>query len=556
MEEICEVATRIRRVGEPGESWRKNYAGLVSTTVLKTNLQLVDSHKTSTYQQILDMSEIDGVEQHTYWNRCACNEIDALDRRHYPDDLPELWDPVHGLQELYVKNWDLFILGLKNTQPYAPVSHTEMMSTCRPHIKKRYQNAYDQIRERRVIFGKSQSKTKFFVKFEKIPTSKIEAGKAPRCIQYRDFKYMYAFKRSFLPITKAIKKCAELNVFGQVVNTIFTKNMLGCAIADNMRSLWLAFKNPVAVCLDHRNYDGHYCRPLIGVANKMWKKYAGCDNITRKTRLLARLLDEQFKTTGYSNNGVKFNASGKRCSGEFTTSDENGVANKHIIESVFEWIIYMLLDMGVLKGKFEDWIVYLQVNGDDSVIMLEHELWMAINKHIGDDWLNTFKSLNQETEMDISTYHFEQISYCQASPVCIDGNWLMVKKPLRTLSRVCYTDKKLDEKTVLRYYRSLGLCELAGSAGVPILQTLALRLLELAQGARPLGKVDKVWAKSMNQGRIRFKPVTRDSRLSFERAFGIAPETQLAIEAIISGREYRTKQATNLIGTYTNFHLN
>lgn len=389
----------------------------------------------------------------------------------------------------------------------------------------------------------------------------METGKAPRCIQYRDFQYMYAFKRAFLPITKAIKNCVEPNVFGQPVNTIFTKNMLGSEIADNMRGLWLKFNKPVGVCLDHRNWDGHFCRSLIGVANKMWRIYERFASDPRargrrKMNLLKRLLDEQFMTSGYSTNGVRFKASGKRCSGEFTTSDENGVSNKHILESVFEFLIYLFLEMGILKGEFSDWIVYLQVNGDDSVIIMEHELWVAITNSFDFDWLRIFRSLNQETEMEIATYYFEEISYCQSSPVCIDGKWTMVKKPLRALSRVCYTDKKLDEKTVLRYYRSLGLCELACSAGVPILQTLAVRLLELAQGARPLGNVDKVWARSMNQCEIRFKPVTRDSRLSFERAFGIAPETQVSIELAISGRDYRTIEATNLIGKYNKFHLN
>lgn len=555
METEVAVLTSIDRLDEPSQDLRLTLTGFKKATVLKTNLRLVDSHRSSKFYQILDLFHIEGTEQQAYWNKCACNELDALNRRHYPDDLPELFAPTDNLQVLYVKNWRLFIDRLIDTQPYTRVSHTEFMASCRPHIKKRYQNAYQQIRERRTIFGSNQARVNLFIKFEKIPLGKFEDGKAPRGIQFRDFTYMYAFKRAFLPITRAIKACDGRNVFGQRINSMFTKNMLGKDIANNMFEAWMEFKKPVGVCLDHSNWDGHYARPLMNVSNYMWNKYATHGYSRKRMTLLERLLSEQFVTRGASPNGLHFKASGKRCSGEYTTSDENGSANKHILESVFELIILDALKDGSLSGSFGDWKINIFVNGDDSVVMMEHELWLIVEKR--NNWLSLFRRLNQETKMDgEAAYRFEEISYCQASPVQFSGGWRMVKTPLRYLSRAAYTDKFFTEKTLLRYYRSLGLCELAVSAGVPILQTFALRLLELAQGARPLGNVDKVQARSFNQAEIRFQPVTMQTRLSFEIAFGISVSRQLQIERMISGRNYNSIQATNLIGKYSRFHLN
>lgn len=552
MEDHVGAVTQCRRINDV-EDWSWECSGHRLTTVLKTNVDLVDSHKMSTYQQILTTTIIPGTEQQTYWNRCACNELDGLDRRHYPVPLPELFEPANDLQLRYVENWRRYIDGLLDTQPYKPVSHGEMMATCRPSIKKRYQKAFEDIIRERTIFDKSTSYVKAFIKFEKVPIGKVETGKAPRCIQYRDFKYMYAFKRAFLPITKAIKNCSVKNLFGQPVNTIFTKNLLGSQIAESMRSLWDSFSFCVGVCLDHRNWDGHYDRPLMAVSRNAWLTYeAGGAKKEKRRTLLSRCLDEQFCTRGNTSNGVRYTARGKRCSGEYTTSDENGSANKHILESVFSYLIDLLVSEGKIDADRE-WKVYFSINGDDSVSYMEFELWQAISKI--PNWMQLFRNLNQETEMEIAALNFEQISYCQSSPVYVGDRWLMVKSPMRALSRIAYTDKKLDEKTVLRYYRSLGLCELAISAGVPLLQHLSLRLLELAQGARPIGGVDKTLAKSMNQDKIAYAEILMSTRFSFQAAFGISPREQILIEKIISGRNYNSRQARLLIGKYETYHL-
>ena len=304
MEQYISAATQCSRVGNDTEDWSAEYQGRTKTTVLKTNVDLVDSHKVSTYQQILTTTLIPGTEEQMYWNRCACNEFDALDRRHYPNPLGELFEPADDLQHRYVENWKVYIEGLLNTKAYKPVTHSEMMQSCRASIKKRYQKAYDDIRKQRTIFDRNTSYVKAFVKFEKIPMSKFESGKAPRCIQYRDFKYMYAFKRAFLPITKAIKECSQVNRFGQPVNTIFTKNLLGHQIGNSLRQIWDRFDNCVGVCLDHRNWDGHYDRPLMAVSRNAWLSYEKghytTDGNFKKT-LLMRCLDEQFCTRGVFN---------------------------------------------------------------------------------------------------------------------------------------------------------------------------------------------------------------------------------------------------------------
>lgn len=543
------VKTEFSRLDDEGETWRGEYNPEVKSTVLEANLQLVDSHKTSTYKQILDVFCINGTEQQSYWNKCACNELDALVRRHYPLNLPELYDPVVEIQELYVKNWKLFIDGLSATRPYKLATHSEVIASCRPNIKKRYIRAYEKIINNRLVFNKGLASVKAFVKYEKVPIGKFEAGKAPRCIQYRDFTYLYALKRVMLPITKVIKDCIVKNVFGQPVNTIFTKNYSGSKIASLLKWAWDQFTCPVGVCIDHSTFDGRYARPLIGVEITSWNDYI--TRTLKKLGLYERLLNEHFVTKGFTSHGIRFIAVGKRCSGEYTTSEGNGSSNKSMIESVFEYLYARAFALGY-EGTV---LIFIFVNGDDSVIMIESSFWLFIQEHFP-EWLDFFKSLNMKTEMDRAVYVFEQISYCQASPVLVKGLYQMVKTPLRALSRACYSDKPLTPKSVLRYYRGLGLCELATSSGVPILQALAVKFLLLSQGARPLGSVDKVYAKSMNQGGIEYTPVTTTTRMSFALAFGISISEQLSIEEALVGHSYIAKTIHQLVKPYKYFHLN
>lgn len=517
------------RLDGKSETW-SNYDSKNRRLIRKVDVTCADSHKQSYFYQIADFP---GLEEQGYWNKCPCNEMDAIQRRHFIPNLPaRLSVEASCVQREYLDQWkkmkDLLVDG---GFVYTPVSHKVVMEHTRPSIKKRYEQAWHDIRERRTVHNGGTSRISAFVKFEKIPLGKISDGKAPRLIQFRDYKYLYSFKRAFLPITLGLKSCEQYTEHGQKLNTVFTKNYPGHAIGALIHQAWSGFKSPVGICLDHKCFDGHFMTDHMKVAHTVW-------NALSKSKLLKRLLNEQLWSRLVTQCGIYVKASGKRASGEYTTSDENGTSNYNMIKTVLA-----MLDI-------EKYHVF--VNGDDSIIIMERSVFEgAVDMN---ELLNVFTYLNMETTLDKVAYTIEEISYCQSSPVFVAGECMMVKTPLRAMSRLCYTDKLYTGDTLRRYYGSLGLCELAVSAGVPLLQSFALWLISQSRGSRPIGGIDKTVAKSYNPSSLQVKEIAYSTRYSFENAFGITIPEQLKIEGYFAGNTIKT---TNLyIERYKNFHLN
>lgn len=525
---IGDYSTEFARLDGNKESWLSDTLKN-RRLIRKVNVSGADSHKQNYFYQI---ASFPGLEIQGYWNKCPCNEMDAIQRRHFIPNLTPLYtEEATLMQSLFVKEWSNFEnLLIDDGFDYQIVSHKVVMEHTRPSIKKRYEKAWFDIQQRRVIHNENTSALSAFVKFEKIPIGKIDDGKAPRLIQFRDYKYLYSFKRAFLPISLGVKSCDAMTEHGQRLNTVFTKNYPGHAIGDLIADAWGSFKDPVAVCLDHKCFDGHFMTQHMKVAHKTWNRLS-------KSKLLARLLKEQTITRIRTQCGIKVKASGKRASGEYTTSDENGITNYNMIKAV----------MKALHVKS----CQIFVNGDDSIIIMER---VDFNKIKMDQLLSEFAYLNMETSLDRIADSIEQISYCQSSPVNIGGKWTMVKTPFRAMSRLCYTDKLYPQDALRRYYGGLGLCELAVSAGVPMLQSFALWLISQSRGSRPIGGINKVVAKSINPGSLTVKEISLETRLSFEKAFGYSVEDQARVEGYFAGGI--VKDTRLYIAKYKNFHLN
>jgi len=243
-----------------------------------------------------------------------------------------------------------------------------------------------------------------------------------------------------------------------------------------------------------------------------------------KEESLKRLLKMQFVNKGVTSNGVRYKVNGTRLSGEYTTSEGNTVMN-------YLMLITWLQASNIDKAR-------VHVNGDDSVIIIEH----TQRRKLLD--LNFFRNFNMETEKDREVYDFRLISYCQTQPIRVmrDGNlvWYMVKEPARALSRIQYADNRYI-RIWERYLTGVGLCELAVSSGIPITQALSTLLVSLSN--KPLGSVDKFPANnSGNQSKI--QPIVKQTRVDYEYAFGIPELTQIMIEDQIAGLIRSTQDRT------------
>ena len=463
------------------------------------------------------------VEDQFYWNNCGCNEYDALRRRHLLGRIPG-YNPGN----LELKALEKNLVRMSEEFPtFTSVSHKTLIDHTRSSIRKRYKSAYQKLRERIVNVGDKEAISKTFVKYEKIPVGKFEDGKPPRLIQFRDFTYVYALKRQVLGHSIAMKSGCSIEWFyQQQANTVFTKLYDSYGIADVLFQSWSYFTEPVAICLDHSKFDGHYCEELLKLEHDYWLRL-------NPSKALQYLLKFQLVNRGRTVNGHKYKVTGTRLSGEFTTSEGNSVMNYAMLATWLE-------ASGVTNAR-------VHVNGDDSVVMIENK---ERHKLLGYDYFNNF---NMETEEDRVVYDFRNISYCQANPIRVERNgklvWYMVKEPLRTLARLQYAD---DQYIPIwqRYLTGVGLCELATNSGVPITQSLAKLLISLSQ--KPLGSVDK--NPALHSGNVSIeKTILEVTRIDYEVAFGITPSLQKEIELGFAGEIRFTQNLANNLTKYQNF---
>lgn len=445
------------------------------------------------------------IEDQFYWNNCACNEYDALRRRHLLGIIPGFVPGNPAFRSL-----ENNLISMSEKFPtFGPVDHKTLIENTRSTIRKRYKTAYFNLRTRVVNISSRETTSKTFVKYEKIPIGKYDDGKPPRLIQFRDFTYVYSLKKQVLGHSLAMKSGADIEwMYGQQANTVFTKLYDNYGIARVLFQSWSYFTEPVAICLDHSKFDGHYHSELLKLEHDYWLRL----NPSRELKIL---LEHQLVNRGRTVHGHKYKVEGTRLSGEFTTSEGNSVMN-------YAMLVTWLQASGITNAR-------VHVNGDDSVVIIEH---VELSKLLP---YSFFLNFNMETEEDRVVDDFRLISYCQSQPIRVikDGQltWYMVKEPLRTLARLQYSDDRYLS-IWRRYLSGVGLCELACNSGVPVMQALALVLV--SQSEKPLGSVDK--APALHSGNLScFANVHDVTRIDYEVAFGITPSLQKELELGFAG---------------------
>lgn len=413
----------------------------------------------------------------------------------------------------------------------APASHGVIMQNTRQGIRGRYRKAWLNIVNNRVMVTPSVTRLSAFVKYEKIPLGKYIAGKAPRLIQFRSYEYLYLLKSTVLGYSLTLKADGgRLRYNGQTVGTIFTKMHNNFGIAEALRESWDYFSDPIAICLDRVKFDGHYCEELLEAERGFWMV------VCNRGKLKKTLFKAQVHNKGRTQNGVIFKTKGHRMSGEYTTSDGNGGTN-------YAMLVRWLIDSGLEEHEFR-----IAVNGDDSVVFIDRS-----NRHKLLP-LDYFLNFNMETECDRIVDVFQQISYCQASPirVLVDGveKWYMTKEYKRSMERLCYAPIQY-KNCIDRYLSGIGLCELATYSGIPVMQSFALRLLQIAH-VKPLASIDRIPA-AQSGNKVMFKPIADITRSDFELAFGLPYQDQLVMENQIAGDLSMYPNIEEYTNKYKNF---
>jgi len=132
-------------------------------------------------------------------------------------------------------------------------------------------------------------------------------------------------------------------------------------------------------------------------------------------------------------------------------------------------------------------------------------------------------------------YELEHVVFCQCQPVFDGHKYVMVRDPRTAISKDCVAIKPLDNMKVYQSWCSaVGHGGISLTGGIPVWQNFYQTFVRASNGAKQL--IDSTLEgglQMMSRGMLReMDRVDDHCRLSFWRAFGVTPESQLAIEDI------------------------
>lgn len=370
--------------------------------------------------------------------------------------------------------------------------------------KGRKQTLYKQVLDDYLENGVKRAHSIYttFMKVEKVPTNK-----SPRCIQPRDRRYNIAIGRYLKPHEKRIFR-AIAKVFRQ--KYVVFKGLNATEMGTEMHSLWSQFTDPVAVGLDASRFDASVDEGMLQWEHSVY-------NMIFRSRELRRYLSWQCRSKGvaYCFDGkIKYHVQGGRGSGDMNTSLGNSMIMCAI---VWSWLQHC----GV-RAKLAN-------NGDDCVVIMERADLEKFSRGFSDFALN----LGFTMVVEAPVFELEEIEFCQTHPVCVDGEWRMVRNYSTAREKDSMCLFPLDNPGALQsWLYAVGECGLSLTAGVPVFQSLYEGYM---RNGRPSKMSEAVFMQSgsrmMAQGmEAKHQDITPETRLSFFKAFGVTPDEQVAME--------------------------
>lgn len=438
---------------------------------------------------------------------CICNEVVSA-RNRVLGQVPK--PTVAGLASLRSESRRLALkVGTR-----APWEIERVLESFTGPRKAKYQEAYESTLTNPVSAG--DGRIQAFVKAEKFdPDAKVNPD--PRMIQARSPRYNLVIAKYLRPTEHII-----YNLVGRDKLREVAKGMNQFERAATILRKFSLFKSPVCFSVDCSRWDKHVSRDVLLVEHGFYKAVVGYH--PEFDRLLSCQLNNRCRTSG----GVKYTVDGGRMSGDINTALGNCLLMVLMARSAMRMLgvdVYSIFD-----------------DGDDCLIFVEdadfNTVSMGLNK--------TFLEFGQEIKIENVAREPWDVVFCQSRIVHNGEQYAMVRNWRKVLSQsACGTKHWNDPCQVAPMLGLVGTCELALSAGVPILQDYANALIRLAGGkiaktinadsgviARLRAEFGQGWESAITNARSR--TITPEARASFERTFGVPDWEQQAIGNILA----------------------
>ena len=391
--------------------------------------------------------------------------------------------------------------------------------------RRRYQRALDDYRLRGLTKG--DSKVKMFVKLEGIKFSQDKVNPSCRAIQWRNPVFTlvacsyYKQPEHRLYLLEGAKNFPSSRFIAKNLNP-----RQRCLL---MRKKFESLPGCEMFELDASRYDAHVTEMLIKwCENVFWKKTNGSAEFDE-------ILSQKLFTKGSFRVGdetVSYKVRGGRMSGDGDTAASNCILMSCLLASFGNY-------MTSIRGGAYDFLC----DGDDSVF------YYTGGPFTNQEVIDYFRDFGMTMKIDNRSFDFQKIGFCQARPCVIDGSWLLVRDPVKILSKTTVNTKFRIPSMRPKLLKTIATGELSIYAGVPIVDLFLTRLIasaDMFMSSR--GKRDGGLLKGDRWQSYRIRrdlpsdwktckslPVTNEARESFSIAWGISIAEQFAMEKKLSG---------------------
>jgi len=380
-------------------------------------------------------------------------------------------------------------------------------------LRRRYLEAERSLREDGPISGRDVF-LRSFLKGEKLGAEK---DAKPRLIFPRSPRYNLRLASWLKPFEHWLwGYLTARRLFGGSNTRVVAKGLSPRRRANLILRKFNSFRDCVVMEVDAKAFEAHVSVDQLKEEHKVYLAAYGGD------QELASVLSRQvFK--GVTSGGVKFSRNGGRASGDYNT----GMGNS---------IIMLAVLVGVLKSyrfRFD-----ILVDGDNALVFCEQVNMSELVK--------TFPGLvlregGHELVLDKPVTYPEGVRFGRSAPVNLGRGlgWTMVRDYRSVLSNVGASYKHLREPTYgLAWLHGVARCELSLARGIPVLQEAALRILRSTETRRRVQEhhlSDYFAVGAWLASETDVIEVCRETRLSFELAFGLSPEEQVLAEKSLPG---------------------
>jgi len=419
------------------------------------------------------------------------------------------FDEFDGLDEFR----DLWLNCLVPCRQY---SHEDVIRGYSGRKAKRYSNAYESLLQYPVT--EEDGKLTAFLKAEKTNLT-LKPDPAPRLIQFPNPRYSLDLM-TYLKFNEKNFMNAIDGVWGEPT----VMSGYNCVeLGEKMAEKWAIYDSPVAVPLDFSRFDQHCSLEALEYEFSYYLAAFADDEH------LAFLLDMQLYPEGKAVAGdgaIAYQCRGGRGSGQINTS----MGNKIIVCSLM-WHYFKEIGLNASLANM----------GDDCVIFLDNSQLNLLNETLTSWWIA--KGYNAVVEDPC--YELEHIEFCQSNPVCVNGQWVMVRNPEKALTKDCISLQSSETVTqIASTYMAISTCGRIINSGVPISYALHDALYRASSKyVKRVEISDEFMFKSVEYGNYeRMKGLTfvrrkisDSTRLSYYKAFGITPDIQVALEKYYNG---------------------